>query len=312
MELYPPCVSCVIRNVSRVAERVLPEDQVFFAFLRELLADFSSRMRGEDAAPLLTQRAYEILRSYSGVEDPYAREKEEFNALMLSLEEKYRALLQRAEDPLQAALVLTGSGNLIDFGAFDVVCPEALVQTLEKHMKETRLPSESTEAFFQELARRQKLLILGDNCGEIVLDKLLVEVLQQNFPKAEITVALRGSPALNDATLEDAHRVGLSEVTRVISSGSGAPGTPLEDCSREFVDFFEDSPLILSKGVGNFECAPLEDSRIFFLLVVKCDVLAQRLRKPLGSMLFFRKKESLRSHASSISQDSKGGFSRGS
>ena len=295
MELYPPCVSCVIRNVSRMAERVLPEDEAFFRFLRELLSDLSSRIGGEEAAPLLTERAYEILRKHSGVADPYAREKQEFNDLMLSLEETYRSLLLSKPDPAEAALVLTGSGNLIDFGAFDAICKETLVATLKKHMEETRLPRESTRTFFEEIEKHRKLLLLGDNCGEIVLDKLFAEMLQRKFPEIEITVALRERPALNDATLEDAFAVGLHKVARVISSGSGAPGTPLHRCSPEFVRFFEESPVILSKGVGNFECAPLGDPRIFFLLVVKCDVLAKRLQEPFGKLLFFQEKRSLRS-----------------
>jgi len=276
-----------------MAERVLPEDELFFAFLRELLGDLASRVEKEQAAPLLTERAYEILRKYSGVPDPYAQEKRDFNALMLSLEEEYREFLRKKADPLPGALVLAGSGNLIDFGAFDSICKKTLLEALERHMEETRLPKESTEGFFGELQRHRSLLILGDNCGEIVLDKLLAEVLKREFPEVEITVALRGSPALNDATLEDAHAVGLPEVVRVISSGSGAPGTPLHRCSREFRELFEQSPLILSKGVGNFECAPLEDFRLFFLLVVKCDVLARRLREPHGKLLFFQGKRSL-------------------
>ena len=131
-------------------------------------------------------------------------------------------------------------------------------------------------------AKAERILYLADNAGEIVLDQLLIEQL----PRERITVAVRGAPVLNDATMEDARSTGLTKLVRVIDNGMDAPGTLLDLCSAEFVAAFQNADLIISKGQGNFES--LIDhcgANIYFLFMAKCGLVADRVGCPLGSFV---------------------------
>jgi len=122
----------------------------------------------------------------------------------------------------------------------------------------------------QALDSTESILYLGDNAGEIVFDKLLIEEMGKN-----IVYVVRNKPIINDALIEDARDCGIDKIARVISSGSDAPGTVLNLCSREFLEIYHKAPLIISKGQGNFEALSEEKAPIFYLLKVKCPVIAK-------------------------------------
>ena len=117
---------------------------------------------------------------------------------------------------------------------------------------------------------------------------LLIELLQEKYPAIEITVAVRNSPIINDATLTDAGEIGLTEIVRVISSGCDTAGTLLKDCTTEFRDLFYSADMVIGKGQGNFETLNESDRDIFFLLRPKCTVLARHLDRPLGCQVLVR------------------------
>jgi hypothetical protein len=129
-------------------------------------------------------------------------------------------------------------------------------------------------------------MILGDNAGEIALDTILVGLLQERG--CTVTYVVRGSPIINDATLEDAREVGMIELCKVVSSGVDTPGTVLSRCSQDFLASFNRSPVILSKGQGNLEALSDECSGIFYALKVKCPVVADMTGLGVGqSALIF-------------------------
>ncbi|MCK4720401.1 DUF89 family protein, partial [bacterium] len=102
--------------------------------------------------------------------------------------------------------------------------------------------------------------------------KLLIEQL-----KKSVIYVVRRIPVINDATREDAIEAGIDKVATIISSGTSAPGTILHTCSNEFVELLNQSEFILAKGQGNYEALSDIDLRIFFLLKVKCQVIADHL-----------------------------------
>ena len=293
MELYPDCITCVINNLLHVAERVLPDPEAQMILLKKVMERFSPELRTGSSAPILTEIAYSVLREMSGVEDPFHDVKEEFNTLMLDLEECYGDLVRNEDDPLHSALVLAGSANLIDFGAFHHVSRERVLSVLAEHMKNTILPENTYASFLGLVDKYRSLLILCDNCGEIVLDKILVRELKKRFPDISITCAVRGRPILNDATIEDAVYVGLDRLCKVLSSGSGIAGFDPGNCPSDFSRIYHESPVVLCKGVGNFESSPFGDERLFYLFIVKCENLSKRLGLPLNSIVFQQARGSL-------------------
>ena len=140
------------------------------------------------------------------------------------------------------------------------------------------------DGFRQALSKAHKILYLADNAGEIAFDRLLIEQL---LPE-RVTLAVRGAPVINDATMDDARAVGLHEIVEVIDNGSDAPGTILADCSEDFNRRFAEADLILAKGQGNFETLSDDHRKIYFLFKAKCPVIAAHVGLPVGTHVLAR------------------------
>lgn len=293
MELYPPCVTCVMDNLLHIAEAVLPAHKDRMELLRRVMERTLPEIRTGSCAPVLTGIGYEILREMSGVDDPYEQVKREFNDLMLGLEGRFQDLVDASEDPLHAALVAAGSANLIDFGAFREVSGDKVLELMSGHLENTALDREGYRAFMDGLERERQLLILCDNCGEIVLDKILIGALKRRFPDVRVSCVVRGGAILNDATIEDAAYVGLDALCPVFTTEGRIPGYVTGDSFPVFSRLFHESSLVLAKGVGNFECAPFDDVRIFFLFMVKCETLSRNLGSPLNALVFRQGRQTL-------------------
>ena len=134
-------------------------------------------------------------------------------------------------------------------------------------------------------------MYLADNAGEIVFDRLLVDaILEAAAARLEITVAVRGGPVLNDATLEDARAAGFPEGVRLLENGSDAPATLLEQCSEAFRQVFGEADLVLAKGQGNYESLSGVDRPVYFLLKAKCQVVASDLGCAPGDLVLTRRR----------------------
>jgi len=97
--------------------------------------------------------------------------------------------------------------------------------------------------------------------------------------------AVKGGPVLNDATEKDAQDAGIGRVAKIVSNGSDAPGTVLSRCCQEFRRLYQEAQLIIAKGQANYETLSTEGSRVFFLLQIKCPVIAHDVGVPVGSIV---------------------------
>ncbi len=144
----------------------------------------------------------------------------------------------------------------------------------------------SVEALKIKAESASRILYLGDNAGEIVLDRLLVEQL----PTEKVTFAVRGAPIINDATLEDAIAGGITELVDVMDNGSDMPGTILESCSEAFRKLFAQADIVIAKGQGNYETLSDADGHIFFLLKAKCPVIAKDIGCEVGDLVILERR----------------------
>jgi len=226
--------------------------------------------------PVMGQRIHRIVRRLTGNADPYREVKDRFNRLALEL---YPALKARVDGSLEAAVRLAIAGNIIDSGPNSHLDEDDVRDGVEYAFAEPLVGS--VEGFADAIAAAGSILYLTDNAGEIVFDRLLIELL----PTEKVTVAVRGAPVINDATRADAREAGLPDIVEVVDNGSDAPGTLLGDCSEDFRRRFREAGLVISKGQGNYET--LSDSRagVFFLLKVKCPVIARDIGAEVGSMV---------------------------
>ncbi len=217
--------------------------------------------------------------------DPFEDRKRRYNQLALQLYPQLKGRVVNAPEPLEMALRVAVAGNVIDFGIFREGEIEA---QLEKALEEP-LYRFDLEPFKQALQRAQSVLYLLDNAGEVVFDRVLIELLREM--SKEVIAVVKAEPVLNDATMEDAREAGLTEVCRVIDNASYGIGTILEWCSEAFREVFYQSPMVISKGQGNLETLWTEKREIFFLFQVKCDVVSGYLGIPRGQRLVLHKRE---------------------
>lgn len=227
----------------------------------------------------IAQRVQRVVREETGQADPYRALKDQMNRIALDLLPTMVERVRCHQDPREAVVRLAIAGNLLDAGSKMRLAPEDLSARLDT-IWDTLLVGSVTD-LFRAAGDARRILYLADNAGEIVFDRLLIEAL----PMAKITVAVRGFPVINDATLDDATLAGIPELVQVMSNGSDAPGTLVEECSEEFRDLFNRADLIISKGQGNYETLSDTHKPIFFLLSVKCPMIGVNIGAPVGALV---------------------------
>lgn len=216
--------------------------------------------------------------------EDYTAEKKEFNSLMLGLESNIEKNIRFSDDALKTALLYSRIGNYIDFAALSKVDRNTILNLIHRENKDPLDPVEYGH-LKEDLSQAARLVYITDNCGEIVLDKLVIKVLKSYYPDLDITVIVRGFPVVNDATMEDALETGLADLVTVIGNGSGAPGTWLPDISKEARKCIEEADVVIAKGQGNFESLHECGLNIYYLFLCKCDWFQQRFHaKPLQGM----------------------------
>ena len=181
--------------------------------------------------------------------------------------------MDRSDDRLRMAVEIAIAGNVIDYGAKNSL---NIDEEIQKLFREDFGGLDATvfeyEKFSQDLKAAKQILYLADNAGEVVFDRVLIEEFP---PGKEVLYAVRETPIINDALKQDAYDCGIGAVARIISSGAGSPGTILKFCSREFIKIFNNAPLIISKGQGNYEALSGTHENIYFLLRAKCPIIAR-------------------------------------
>jgi uncharacterized protein with ATP-grasp and redox domains len=258
------CLVCYVRQARALGLRASTDPAVQRRLLDET-GQFLATVDTELPPPENSGRLYPLFAKVLGIADPFAQVKEESNALALSLREEIRQQIEQADEPLLAAVRAAIGGNIIDYGSlhsFDVAA------TMRDCFVRDFVIDDYSALRQAVSAKRQKVLYLFDNSGEIVFDGLLIEQLQRLG--CQVTAAVRESPIINDATLADARACGIDQLCPVISSGMSCPGTVLAQCSAEFLTHFQAADLIISKGMGNFESLSDQPAPLFFLLTVKC------------------------------------------
>lgn len=261
------CIPCFVRQALQATRFVSVYPSVHEGVLREILRCLAA-LDLDQPPPLVGQMIHRKLRELTGNHDPYKDIKERHNRLALGLLPELREKVKRSSDPLKTSVRLAITGNIVDLGAKSGLTEDEVRSSIARTLSEPF--HVDIEHLRREIDRASSILYLADNAGEIVFDRLLIEEL----PLERVTVAVRGGPVINDATMDDACAAGLHEIVRVIDNGSDAPGTILDDCSLEFQRHFNEADLIIAKGQGNYETLSEESANIFFLFRIKCSVVA--------------------------------------
>lgn len=279
MRTYLDCVPCFVRQTIDATRLVAGDGEIAERVLRRVLAA-TARMRMDRPPPFMGREIHRIIRQETGSEDPYASLKKRSTRTALDLVKRVESLIAAAPDPFEAAVRFAIAGNVMDYALATTWDTEKISASIEKAVS-CPINTESLRLLKQSASQARDILYIGDNAGETVFDRLLIE----HLPKDAVTYAVKGSPVVNDAVYSDAEDAGVGSVARIVSTGCNAPGTILDLCNPEFVDLFEAADLVIAKGQANLET--LGDSRrdIFFLTQIKCAVVARDLSAQVGDWL---------------------------
>ena len=254
MKVEIECAECIIhRGRSEIVEAT-KDNALQFETMKALFAFLAEEFKPNAVPAYLGTERDRIVRSVTGNPDPYAARKRLSNekALeMLPLAEKIIANSPTAEVRFRKALLCSIVGNVIEFDipshTFQFGDLEKLIQQSERD-----LAIDEISKIFSLAKRARTILYLTDNAGEIAFDLLLVKELKRLG--ANVIVVVKGSPILNDATLEDAKFVGIDKVAdAVITTGTDAVGLNLKESSAEFLKRYNSADLIIAKGMGYAE-----------------------------------------------------------
>lgn len=274
MKLNPFCMCCAL-NKQEQKIRHYPDMEKKTEYMKKVMA-LIANTEEKDCAPSLSVDIQKLYSSFwdCPMED-FTEIKREYNQLMLNMEDSLENKIRKSEDPLEKSLLYARIGNYIDFAALSNV-DQATVLTLLEEKSTESLDEEEYRNFLREFSSAKELVYLTDNCGEVVLDKLAVKILKEKYPNLDITVIVRGYPVVNDATMEDAEEIGLTDLVRVIGNGSNVGGTWIPGITSEARNLLYDADLIIAKGQGNFETLNDCGLNIYYLFLCKCDLFQRR------------------------------------
>ncbi len=276
------CLPCLVRQAREVTVMSADDPSVQKRIMRSCLA-YMSETDLDRSPPEIAAGIGRIVRSMTGIEDPYRKVKSMHTSAALDMLPEMRRIVSGSTDPFVAGLRLAAAGNIIDLGAKERVTDDDISGILSESIREP-LRGADPGLLKTEINEAERILYLADNAGETVFDRNFLE----QFPENRTIVAVRGAPAINDATLDDARDAGLHRVAGLIDNGSGAPATVLSECSSEFRQVFEEADVIIAKGQGNYESLSLSNANIYFLFRVKCDLVAEHSGFPVGSLVLLR------------------------
>ena len=269
------CIPCIIRQTVDTVRYSTDDPNLQRAVVNRVL-HFLYNASLEVTPPELGKKVYHIISNNTRNKDPYREMKHSYNQSALEIYDDLSKLIDQDSNPLEMAAKLAIMGNIIDYG---VTNNPISIQQVITDSKKIEFSINHLDYLLKDLRRDTNILYLADNAGEIVFDKLLLETFRHSFPGKEfnITVVVRGGPIIDDATKEDAEFTRMNEVARVIDNGDDTPGTLLKYVSDEMRKYYDQAELIISKGQGNYETLDQEKKLMYFLLKVKCPIIAKNI-----------------------------------
>ena len=282
MKTYLECIPCFLEHSLDVS-RLATQDTALQQKIVKSVLRVVCNVRFEEPPPLTTARIHRAIRSLTGEVDPYRGFKRAFNQIALGLFQEMKARVEGSRDRFETALRMAVAGNTIDCITAVELDESQLLESIEDSLS-CPLDGNAVADLASSVREAKRILYIGDNAGEIVFDRLLLE----EMPAEKLTFAVRGANILNDATVEDAAETGVSQQVRTIDTGSDVPGIVLSECSEVFRRCFEKADLVIAKGQGNFETLSETEKPIWFLFKVKCPVVSVHTASDIGRAMVYR------------------------
>lgn len=281
MQVYLDCIPCIVRQAKEAIEMATNDKVKQEKVLKRVLLELGkTSLKGKTPADL-SRKIHHMVRKMTKNDDPYKKVKDEYNKKALRMYPSLKQKVAESKDRLLTATKLAIAGNVIDFG---VGLGSASEFDLDKTVSEVLAQNfaiNNFAKFRKALGKSKKICYLGDNTGEVVFDRILMEELKDR----DITFVVKGGPIINDATAEDARFVGIDKIAKIKRVSNGTPSTGPERNSKEFIDQLKNADVVISKGQGNYEALSEVNANIFFLLKAKCPVIAKDIGAKVGDII---------------------------
>lgn len=289
MKIQERCIPCTVNQAIKVAEMVGLQDKD--ELLRKVFTYLSQVDFKASSTPELIGDIFALLKQETGNEDPYKETRAHYNQMFLDQTPELEQEINHASDPFLEAIKYAIIGNIIDFNPIhDLSLSD--IEACFLQLKQEQLHIDDSLALRHEILNADSILYLGDNCGEICLDKILLKKIKESNPACHIYFATRGKAVVNDSIEEDAYLVGIDEYATIISNGDHSLGTVLHRTTQSFQQIYHQADIILAKGQANYECLSNAPKNIYFLLMTKCSVIANDIGVPEMKMLCMKSRNS--------------------
>lgn len=276
MKTHYECIYCSIRTAINSTIYLTSDEELIDRTIKKILLKAAEFKSYENIFEFfyVTQK---IIKKIVAEADPYKELKRKYNEICINFDKEARIIIDNAEDKFEAGLRICLAGNSIDVMQGKRIGEDLIKDSVYKAFHQN-LDIKSLTLFEKEIQKSKKILFIGDNAGEIVFDKIFIELINKIYNKdGSIAYAVRGEATLNDSTIEDAFMVKMQDVAKVITTGIDMPYAYLPKCSKEFLENYKEADLVISKGQGNLEALLGQRKNIFFLLKIKCNVIAKIL-----------------------------------
>jgi len=287
LNLTPTCINCIFSQSLRVCETLKIDDKTTKKVL-DSVAGMVHKWSFNETPPQIAAQVYPEIAKLLQRDDIYRDFKYEATKHAKTFIPFVKKMIDMHNDKFYASLKVAVVGNVIDLAA------QKQFDLQEEVSKVFDLPFkiDDSKKLYKILQKSKNLLVVGDNTGEHLFDKVMMQHLKESFDNLNIFYAVRGKPIINDVTLKEAIDAGIDEVAEIIDSGVDTPGLDLGRASNKMLSVYENSDVILAKGMGNYESLNGISTRpTFFLLKVKCSVVAKSLDCNIGDIVCY--KESL-------------------
>ena len=283
------CLNCALNQLISATELVnMPEAQRL-ELMQKAFEQVAEKGVNRNNCEVI-EEVYRIATRAIGDENPYREVKSHFNQGMMRLWPEVRRHIAKSDDPLAAAVRAAIAGNLIDLAALGLDVSLDIAMEKVHEVDRIGMYIDETASLAEALSKAKKVLVIGDNCGEIAMDRLLIETIRRLYPQLHVQYGVRGTAVVNDVTRDDAAEVGMEEVAEIIDNGDCVLGTLLYRTSPEFNKNFYDADVVICKGMGNYEgLHGCDRGNMWFLLMAKCTTMARLTKSPKGSFLCIRK-----------------------
>lgn len=272
MKINCQCLPCLVNQAVKTADMTNAQDK---EHLFKKLFSYLSQIDFTETNPEIIGETFRILKEHTHNPDPYKETRIYYNKMFSELSHTFLKDIKASDNPFLHGIKYAIIGNIIDFNPIHNLGIKDIMNWFH-NIGNLSLAVDHTERLTADISLAGSLLYLGDNCGEICLDKLLIQIIKETNPALTIYFGVRGEPVVNDSIEEDGYFVGMNQYARIISNGDYSLGTVLKRTSREFQEIYKNADVVIAKGQANYESLSEErDKKIYFLLMTKCSVIAK-------------------------------------